>query len=140
MRTNAVAGVGVGVLVTRRNKVLLIKRIGSHGSGTWACPGGHIDFGETIEQCAIRETKEETGLEVGNVEFRAITNDVFEEEDKHYVTIWVTAGYAGGEERVASSREATEVGWFAWDKLPQPLFLPLENLVKGKKYPNEKAL
>ena len=40
-----------------------------------------------------------------------------------------------GDPFIASEREAEEIGWFAWDALPQPLFLPLENLVKQNSYP-----
>lgn len=49
-------GVGVAVIVKRGGKILLIKRQGSHGAGTWAPPGGHIDFGESVEETARRET------------------------------------------------------------------------------------
>ncbi len=129
-----IASVGVGVIVTKDDRVLLIKRTGSHGAGTWSCPGGLIDFGESIEQCAIREMKEETGLDIECVTFKAITNDIFPDEQKHYITVWVTGEYTGGKEKVVSPREATEVGWFEWNKLPQPLFVSLENFVKGKQF------
>jgi 8-oxo-dGTP diphosphatase len=68
--------VGVAALVTRSEHVLLLKRHGSHGAGSWACPGGHLEFGETPEQCAIREVFEEVGLAIGQMRFRAITNDL----------------------------------------------------------------
>ncbi len=62
-----IAKVGVGVLINKDGKILLIKRRGSHGEGTWAPPGGHIDFGERVIDCAEREVKEETGLEIKNL-------------------------------------------------------------------------
>ncbi|HEU5357581.1 MAG TPA: NUDIX domain-containing protein, partial [Gemmatimonadales bacterium] len=46
---------GVGVLILREGKLLLGQRRGSHGAGTWAPPGGHLDSGESVEQCACRE-------------------------------------------------------------------------------------
>ena len=128
------AKVGVAVLIRRGDQIVLIRRQGSHGAGTWAPPGGHIDFGETPEQCGIRETREEIGLTIADLKFLGITNDVFEDERKHYITIWMAAEYAGGEARVNSPAEMTEVGWFALDALPQPLFLPIANFVAGRVY------
>ncbi|HZR45004.1 MAG TPA: NUDIX domain-containing protein [Ktedonobacteraceae bacterium] len=127
--------VGVGVIVTKGNQVLLMKRRNSHGDGTWSPPGGHLEYGEAIEECAIRETLEETGVKVTDITFRAITNDIFEEPGKHYITIWVEGKYGSGEPMIASEREMSEVGWFPWDALPEPYFLPLGNLLAGKSYP-----
>jgi 8-oxo-dGTP diphosphatase len=128
------ARVGVAVLVRRGNQIVLLKRHGSHGAGTWSAPGGHIDFAETPEACGIRETQEEVGLKIADLKFIGLTNDVFEDEGKHYITIWMEAEYSGGEARVNARREMTEVGWFALDALPEPLFLPVANLVAGKVY------
>jgi 8-oxo-dGTP diphosphatase len=71
--------VGTAMIITRDDKVLLMKRKGPHGKGTWSTPGGHLDFGETLEGCAAREAKEEVGLDVFDIRFRTVTNDVFEE-------------------------------------------------------------
>lgn len=51
--------VGIAVIVKRDNKVLLGKRIGSHGANTWAFPGGHLEFSEEFEDTATREVDEE---------------------------------------------------------------------------------
>jgi 8-oxo-dGTP diphosphatase len=127
--------VGVAVLITRADRLLLIRRQGAHGAGTWSTPGGHLDFGEAPEQGAIREAREEVGLEVADLAFVAITNDLFVAEQRHYITIWFQARQFAGEPTIASPREMTEVGWFGWDALPQPLFLPLANLVSGDSHP-----
>lgn len=127
--------VGTAMIITRDNKVLLMKRKGAHGKGTWSTPGGHLDFGESLEECAARESKEEVGLDVSEVRFRTVTNDVFEEEGKHYVTIWMEGKSTSGEPYIASEKEAEEIGWYAWDSLPEPLFLPLKNLVEKNSYP-----
>jgi 8-oxo-dGTP diphosphatase len=135
LQARTIASVGVGVIIVKDDKVLLMKRTGSHGTDTWSCPGGHIDFGESLEECAIRETKEETGVDIQNVEFIAITNDFFQLDHKHYVTVWMRGEYTGGEPKITSPHEGTEIGWFEWDKLPQPLFVPLQNLIDGNHYP-----
>jgi 8-oxo-dGTP diphosphatase len=114
------------------DRVLLIKRQGSHGAGTWAPPGGYIDFGEDPKATASREVLEETGVTINEVEFRTITNDIFEAEQKHFITLWFDSKLASGEPEVKAADELSEVGWFTWDALPQPLFLPLQNLLDGK--------
>lgn len=58
-------------------------------TGTWALPGGHLEFGESFETCAVRETLEETGLNIKDVRFLTATNSVMTAEDKHYVTIFM---------------------------------------------------
>jgi 8-oxo-dGTP diphosphatase len=126
--------VGVAALVTRGDRVLLLKRHGSHGAGSWACPGGHLEFGETPEQCGIRETLEEVGLTLGQLRFKAITNDLFEPEGKHYITIWMVGECEAGEPTIAAPEAISALGWFAWDALPEPLFLPLANLIAGRSY------
>jgi 8-oxo-dGTP diphosphatase len=138
------AGVGIGVLVKNEGKILMIHRQNSHGHGTWSCPGGHIDFGESFEECASRECLEETGIRIKNIRFKTITNDIFKEDQKHYVTIWMEADFAEGNPCVMSARELTEVGWFDLKNLPKPLFLPMVNLINHrnigqvrKEYDNE---
>ena len=127
--------VGVGVIIKHGNQVLLLRRRNVHGSGSWSTPGGHLEFGETPEACAAREAREETGVEVGSLVFRAITNDLFPAEGRHYITIWMEAEYLSGEAVVAAAYESDAVGWFDWDDLPGPLFLPLRNLLDGRCYP-----
>lgn len=127
-------GVGVGAIVSRGEQVLLVRRRNVHGAGTWSTPGGHLDFGEAPEECAAREVREETGVEIVDVRFKAITNDVFEAEGKHYITIWMEGRYLSGEPTVCAAYEMSEVGWFSWDALPRPLFLSLRNLLEGRYY------
>ncbi|KAI1246234.1 hypothetical protein MGN70_013131 [Eutypa lata] len=55
----------------------------------WQFPGGHLDYGETYFACAERETLEETGLKVKAVKLVGVTNDIFEDVGKHYVTLFV---------------------------------------------------
>jgi 8-oxo-dGTP diphosphatase len=79
--------VGVAAVILREGRVLLGERIGSHGAHTWATPGGHLEWGESIEECAKRETQ------------------------------------------VTEPDKCKQWKWFKLDDLPEPLFLPLTNLL-----------
>lgn len=127
--------VGVGVLIEREGQLLMLRRKNVHGSGTWSTPGGHLDFGESFEECAKREAKEETDIDVFDIEFVAITNDYFEKENRHYITVWMKASAQAGTENINAAYEMDQVGWFPWKELPSPLFGPLEKLMTGKSYP-----
>ncbi|MCG9769637.1 NUDIX hydrolase [Pseudoalteromonas piscicida] len=125
-----VVRVGVGVVIMHDNKILLGERIGAHGAHTWATPGGHLEYREDIEACAIREVYEETGLDVVNVEKLGFTNDYFADEQKHYVTLFVMARCDTHDAEVKEPNKCKQWQWFSLDELPQPLFLPLVNFLE----------
>jgi len=120
--------VGVGVIILRDGRLLLGKRKGAHGAGTWALPGGHLEFGETVEACAAREVWEETGLSIHSIIRGPYTNDIFPEAGRHYVTLFVVARSSPGEPRVYEPAKCDCWQWFRWSELPQPLFPPLASL------------
>jgi 8-oxo-dGTP diphosphatase len=128
--------VGVGVIIVRNGLVLLGQRIGSHGAGTWALPGGHLEFGETVEQCAAREVLEETGLQLPSFQPAPYTNDYFEAEGKHYVTLFILASSLEGEPQIMEPNKCLGWQWFSWSTLPCPLFQPLQTLVDTGYVPN----
>ncbi len=92
--------------------------------------GGHLEFNESLEECVTREVAEETGIAINNIRFGAITNDIFTIEVRHYVTIFMLADYASGEVKLMEPDRCEKWAWFEWDKLPRPLFLPVQNLLK----------
>jgi len=124
-------GVGIGVAILKNAKVLLGKRKNTHGENTWAYPGGHLEYGESWEECSYREVMEEVGIEIKNLRFGTATNDIFKNEQKHYITICMVADYASGEVKIMEPEKCEEWDWFEWDKLPQPLFLPIVNQLKA---------
>lgn len=122
--------VGIGVIVVKDGKILLGKRKNSHGDGAWSFPGGHLEFGESWEECAKRETTEETGINIKNIRFGTVTNDIFQTEEKHYITIFMLSDYDFGEVQIMEPEKCEKWDWFSWDQLPQPLFVPIQNVLK----------
>lgn len=127
--------VGVGCIVLHAGHVLLVRA----GSGLWSTPGGHLDFGESLEQAAARETAEETGIIVHDLEFVAITNDVMHERGKHYVTVWMRGETRDPTIVVADTGEIQEAGWFDPAALPEPRHAFFENLLARRTLPRSPA-
>ncbi len=90
--------------------------------------GGHLEFFESLEDCAKREVLEETGLSIFDVRLATVTNDIFKKENKHYITIYVKTDNFKGDVKVMEPDKFKKWQWFDWNELPKPLFLPLENL------------
>ncbi|KAJ5281528.1 hypothetical protein N7478_006900 [Penicillium angulare] len=141
--------VGVGVFVfNKKGEVVLGRRKNSHGAGTWAFPGGHLEFGESFEECAAREVLEETGLKVSGAHFLTTTNDVMVDDGKHYITVFVGCHVSGNnqEPQLLEPEKCDRWEWVTWDeirsylspihgdgpKAHRKLFLPLVNLVKQR--------
>ncbi|HWQ99461.1 MAG TPA: NUDIX hydrolase [Candidatus Methylomirabilis sp.] len=123
-------GVGVGVFVIHDGKFLMQRRRNAHGEGTWSLPGGHLEFGESIENCARREVLEELGVTIRRPRVVTLTNDVFVHEGRHYITIFVVSDLDAGEPHICEPDKSEQFGWFVWDDMPKPLFLPLQNLLR----------
>ena len=83
--------VGVGVLLTRDNSLLLVKRKFDPDAGYWAIPGGHLDLGEKVEDAAEREAYEETGFIVKVSKLAGIIDKIMCDNsgkvEYHYVLI-----------------------------------------------------
>lgn len=122
--------IGVGVMVVKGDRALLGKRKNAHGAGSWAFPGGHLEYRESIEECARREVGEECGLEIGDIRPLGFTNDLFHEAGKHYVTLFVRADHRSGQPVVREPDQCELWIWSPWPPEVSPLFLPLANLLK----------
>lgn len=124
--------VGVGVFVVKPNgEFFVCKRQGSHGEGSWSIPGGHLEFGETWEDCARREVKEETNIDIASkIEFVGATNDIFTHEDKHYITIYVKAQWPGVEPVQMEPQKGGDWVWCTLETIPQPVFLPMQHVLE----------
>lgn len=129
--------VGMSVLIFKEGKILLGRRKNAHGAGEYATPGGHLEYMESFEQCAIRETLEECGITLKNIRFHMLAN-VISYAPKHYVHIGVIADWASGEPHVLEPDKCESWGWYDLDDLPQPLFativLAIESYRTGRMY------
>lgn len=149
--------VGVGVFVlqspqesTSNPHFLMGKRKGAHGAGTYALPGGHLEFGEEPEACAAREVLEETGLKVTNIRFLTATNDYMPMDNKHYITMFTVCVREddGDVPQVLEPEKCEGWDWVSWQSLQswvrleiegengeameRRLFMPMINLVRQR--------
>lgn len=140
-------GAGFGVMVLRDGKVLLGQRHVDpakadslmNGEGTWTMPGGKLDFGESFEDGAVRELREETGLIIqeSDLEVISLSNDIV--PNAHFVTIGLLCKCVPGsavfeqEPQVMEPDEITQWKWFPLDDLPTPLFKPSEKVLNNYK-------
>jgi ADP-ribose pyrophosphatase len=111
--------VGVGAIVIRDGKVLLVKRGVAPSKGLWAIPGGMIELGETIQQAAEREILEETGIRI-QARDPVYTFDMIDRDDEgriryHYVVVDVFAFYVSGEPQARD--DVVDARWVAPEEL-----------------------
>lgn len=114
------------VVIDDRNRVLLMRR---KGEGTWGVPGGGVEVGETWQQAAQRECREETGWDIDLRDLLGLYSDPATQIHRypdgrivHCVGAVFLASPRG--QTGVPDGEATELGWFALDELPAPLFGP----------------
>ncbi len=129
--------VGIGVIVKRGDKILIGERLSNHGSGTWMIPGGHLEHGEPFEMAAIREVREETGLE--DLKALAVVSlDNHIDYGRHYVSIGVLVDCPSGDTTDPEPDKSRNWQWVDPWHLPEPFFLPskrvIENWLSGKFY------
>lgn len=120
--------VGVTAVVFRDGRLLLGRRIGSHGAGTWAFPGGKLDAGEDPAAATVRELREETGLLATEVRPIRWTSDVLE-GGLHFITLHHLV-VAEGDPVVREPDKAAEWRWVDWRSPPGPVFQATAALFK----------
>ena len=129
--------VGVGAVIVRDGRVLLIRRGQAPLLGEWSLPGGVLECGETLREATVREAREETGLVVETVDMLGVYERIVPGDRRvryHYVLIDFLCRAVGGELRAGS--DAAEVGWFTRAELPalKLAFDTNEVVVKGLEY------
>lgn len=139
-----IARVGVGVMLLKNNKVLLGKRNDDPkkadtllgGAGSWTLPGGKLDFGEKIGDCAKREVFEETGIKINKITLVSVSNNFA--YGNHFVTIGFLCEDIEDNPKVVEPEQITEWKWFSFKELPKPIYIPslklINNYLEGKIY------
>jgi len=114
----------VGVVCRRGDDVLLIKRGREPLKGKWSIPGGKMDFGETVQEAALRELKEETGVEARITRLIDVVDSII--DGHHYVLIDFEAEWISGDPVAADDAAAAEfvpvraaMQRVSWDKTRQ---------------------
>lgn len=111
--------VGVGAVIVHNNKVVIVQRGTEPLQGQWSVPGGALEIGETLRQCAAREALEETGLRVEAGEVLEIFDAIYRQPDGriqyHYVLIDFQCRLLGGELRAGA--DALDARWVTEQEL-----------------------
>ena len=130
--------VGIGVMIKDGNKILLGHRSvnrkdtgGIFEPDTWTFPGGKQEFAETIFEGAIREVKEETNLDIYELEVFSASDDI--QTSKHFVTIQVIANKHSGELKVMEPTKEDEWKWFDLNNLPKNIYSPTKQFIEKYK-------
>ncbi len=104
------------MVLVEDGKVLLVKRGREPFKGQWALPGGMIEEGETAEQCARREMREETGLDVEPVKLVGVYSDPDRDPRGIIVAAWLVKRTGGS---VKGGDDADEAKWFPLGRSPK---------------------
>jgi ADP-ribose pyrophosphatase YjhB (NUDIX family) len=117
-------GLGVGAIIhDGAGKVLLLKRAGTLDAsrstvGLWSNPGGEVEFGETVEAAAVREAREELGVEVRIERMIGCTDQILPRSRVHWHLVAFLTRIVRGEPRIMEPAKADEIAWFDVGALP----------------------
>ena len=127
--------IGIGVMILDNNKILLGHRAkdkkdtgGIFEVDCWTLPGGKQEYNETFYEGAKREVKEETNLDVDELELFGAADDI--QPDRHYITMHIIAKKYSGELKVMEPTKEDEWKWFDLNNLPQKLYSPTKKFIE----------
>lgn len=128
--------VGLGVMIKDGSKILLGHRCkkakdtgGIYEPGSWSLPGGKQEYNETILEGAVREVKEETNLDISNLEIFGVVDDI--QPDRHYITVHIIANKYSGELKNLEPTKHSEWKWFELNNLPENLYSPTKKFIES---------
>jgi 8-oxo-dGTP diphosphatase len=121
--------VGCELFVLKENSLLLGKRKGCYGQENWGLPGGHLEFGETLLECAKRELMEETGLIGLKLKLIAITDNIDQERGQYVHASFLVEEFVG-EIQNCEPQYCYEWRFFDFCTLPQDIFKPHQKILE----------
>lgn len=131
---NNVERVGIGVMIIDDGKVLLGHRLskrsdtgGIQEPDCWSLPGGKQEMFETMFEGAKREIKEETNLDIDELELFGATDDIA--KDRHFVTLHIIAKSFSGELIAMEPEKKDKWEWFNLNKLPENIYSPSKKFI-----------
>ena len=120
--------IGCEIFLKRDDTILLGKRKNCYGDGTWGLPGGHLEYGETLLECAKRELKEELGIEGLEFKLVAMTDNI--DDRGHYVHASFLVEKFFGEIQNMEPDLCHEWQFFNISNLPDGVFKPHQRIFK----------
>lgn len=129
MSTDHSFHIGVNLFLLRDGKLLLGQRKNCFGEGDWGLPGGHLEFGENMQEGVRRELREETGLEIGEMTFSNLVNGP--SGGKHYLQVGFIAHDVQDEPELKEPDRCAEWRWFSLAALPTNIFVAHQKQVEA---------
>jgi mutator protein MutT len=118
-------GVGVGAMIFNADGELLLAKRGlaaKNERGCWECPGGSIEFGETMAEAIKREVREELGVEIILKHQLRAVDHLLPDEGQHWVTSPFVAKIVPGQApKILEPHKCDGIAWFPLNALPRPL-------------------
>lgn len=115
-------GVGVGAFILNENNELLLqKRAVPAEKHHWCIPGGRLEMFEKLEAAVIRETKEETDLDIEIIRLMGVCDHIIKDENSHWVATSYLCKIKSGTPKIMEPDKASDLRWFNLENLPDKL-------------------
>lgn len=130
-------GVGIGaVIINTEGKIFLSLRGKGvqNEMGKWECPGGGVEFGETMKETIVREIKEEFGFVIEPLYQMAAVDHFLPDEKQHWIAISYICKVKSGKPRILEPEKSEKIGWFSLEEMEKlSLTIPARHRLKELK-------
>ncbi len=131
-------GVGVGAFILNENNELLLqKRAVPAEQGYWCIPGGRLEMFEVLKDAVIRETKEETDLDIEVIKLIGVCDHIIKDENAHWVAMSYLCKIKSGIPKIMEPNKASDMKWFDLNNLPDKLTITTKKALADYKKMND---